>query len=420
MAARVKELIEAANKQSMQRILDAQPTWVDVQPAREFIPGFADNLILIAGPTLDPKEAKTPTRNSICGAAVHEGLAKDMAQAWQMVLAGEIIVEPLQGHLSAGGAGYAVSASTPVQVALDPLSGARGCCAFQEGNSPESLRWGMYNAAIEKKLSWLREELGPVLGAAIRGSEGINIRNILARAESMGDENHSRQVAASGLLLQQLIPLVMDVNCAEKTRSEVVKFLCGNERFFLHIFIAGVVAVMEAAKNVEYSTVVVGFGGNGTDFGIKVSGMGDEWFSAPCPSSKGMLLNPEWTEADTSRYFGDSCIVETYGFGGPSAAAGPMVVRLYGGNFDDAMQRTEDYREISLGSHDWAPIPWMGYQGPPVGIDIRKVIATGIAPTIHGGIGHVNGGQAGAGAMIVPMECFVKALKAFGKKYNIG
>jgi hypothetical protein len=198
-----------------------------------------------------------------------------------------------------------------------------------------------------------------------------------------------------------------------------VKFLAGAERFFLHVFIAGAAAVMEAVKGIDYCTILIALGGNGTDFGAKFSALGDRWFAAPCPASKGMLLNPEWTDAVTSRYFGDSCVVETYGFGGPSAAAGPAVVRLYGGDLEDAMQRTERFREISLGTQEWAQIPWAGFRGPAVGMDMRKVVSTGIAPTVHGGIGHRDGGQAGAGALTVPIECFVQGIKAFGEQYGL-
>jgi hypothetical protein len=360
-----------------------------------------------------------PLKTSISGAAVHEGLAKNVADAWEMVLHGEIILKPALDHLSAGGASFALTASSPVQVAEDPITGKRACCVIQEGPSNEALRWGLYTPEVEKRLAWFDDVLGPVLGETVRAMGGLNLRNIVARAEGMGDENHSRQVASTSMALVEIFPYLMELDIDHEIRKEVVKFLCEAERFFLHLFIAGAAAVMEAAKGIEYCTVMVAMGGNGNEFGTKFSFMGDQWFTTKAPKCLGMLLNPTWTEEQVCPYLGDSCAVETYGFGGFSAAAGPMVVRLSGGDFQEAVRRTEEAREVCLGTHDWAPIPWLGFKGPPVGVDMRKVVATGITPTSHGGTTHVDGGQAGAGSCNLPKECFIKGLRAFADKYGL-
>ena len=312
-----------------------------------------------------------------------------------------------------------VTRHTPLQIAEDRTSGSRAACVFQEGMSPEAFRWGLYTPAVAKNLRWIEDTLAPALRDMVHAVGGINIRNILARAEGMGDENHSRQQASSLLLMQQMVPAIMDLPLSEARRKEVIKFVCTAERFFLHVFIAGAAAVLEAVKGIDACTVVVAIGGNGTDCGIKVSATGDRWYVAPCVPSKGMLINPSYTEADMGLYLGDSSIVECYGFGGASAAAGPMVTRLYGGGLDDALKRTEEYRRVTLGTQDWAPIPWLDFQGPPVGIDIRKVVSTGIAPTLHGGIAHRNGGQAGAGSMTLPMSLFVDALKTVAARVGV-
>jgi hypothetical protein len=413
----IKAKIDSANQQAINIITSAQPTWVGVQMAKDCLPNFAPNLILHAGPPLDPKNATPFVQTAICGAAVHEGLAKTSDQAWNMVLSGEIKIAPLLDYQSAGGAAYAVAAHTPLQVVEDTVTGKRGTCTFHEGPTTEALRWGVYNANVEKRLTWFDEVLAPVMSKTVAALGGINLRNILARATSMGDENHSRQIASSAILALQLIPAVMDLEIPWELRHQVVKFLSVADRLFLHTFIGGATAVMEAAKGIPYSTVLIAMGGNDYEFGCKFSGMGDQWFTAPCPKCTGMLLNPEWTYDQATQYIGDSCMVETYGFGGPAAAAGPMVVRLTGGDFQEAIRRTEDARRISLGSHEWTPIPWLDFKCLPVGIDMRRVVSTGITPTSHGGIGHVDGGQAGAGSMNVPMECFVKGLTAFADTY---
>lgn len=416
----MKQRIEEANARALDVILNAQPTWVDVVPAGEFLPDLPENMVLHAGPPMDPGDASVPFRNAIGGAAVHAGLAGDLEDAWAKIERREILLGSQLDHLGASGAANPVALSTPVQVVENTVNGKRAYCTFQEGPSPNVLRWGVYNEEVEDRLRWFDEVLGPVVGEAVRLAGGINIRSILARAESMGDENHSRQVASTALLGQQLIPALMDVDVDHRTRTDVVKFLCVNERFFLHVFIAGAAAVMEGVKGIDYCTLLVGQGGNGHEFGTKFGFSGNDWYVADCPVCEGMFINPEWGMDVAGAYLGDSCVVETYGFGGCSAAAGPSVVRLTGGDLQEAYRRTDNAREICVGTLDWAPIPWLNFQGPPVGIDMRKVVATGIAPVIHGGMHHkFNGGQAGAGSTTVPMECFVKGVKAFASRYGL-
>lgn len=420
MSTDVKQRIERANAQALDIILNAQPTWVDVVKVKEYVPDFPDNMVLHAGPPMDIAQASVPFRNAIGGAAVHEGLARDLSDAWNKIEAGEIRLGSQLDHRGASGAAYAVTAHTPVQVVENVTTGTRGFCAFQEGPSSNVLRWGVYNAEVEERLRWFDTTLAPVLKEMIRACGGINIRTILAKAAAMGDENHSRQAASTALLLQQMVPPLMDLDLPHATRAEAVKFLCSAERFFLHVFIASAVAVMEGVKGIEYCTLLVQQGGNGYEFGTKFAFAGDRWFTAPCPVCTGMLLNPSWGMDIAGAYLGDSCCVETFGFGGASAAAGPMVVRLTGGDLDEAMRRTEDAREISVGTLDWAPIPALGFVGPPVGVDLRKVVASGITPTCHGGMHRLDeGGQAGAGSMTVPMECFTAAIEAFAAKYYL-
>jgi hypothetical protein len=416
----LKARIEEANQQGLDIIMNCQPTWVDVVPAGEFIEGLKEHMVLHAGPPLeDVSVASTPFRNAIGGAAVHEGLAKDLDEAWKKIETGEIVLASQLDHKGASGAANAVTWSTPVQIVENKTNGIRCFCTFQEGPSPNVLRWGVYNQEVEDRLTWFGEVLGPVLGQVLRETDGINIRSILAKAAAMGDENHSRQVASTALLMQELMPMLIEADIDSDLRKEVTGFLKDAGRLFLHVFIAGAASVMEGLKGIDYCTLMVGQGGNGYEFGTKFAFSGNQWYKAECPICKGMYLNPEWDETIGRAYLGDSCVVETMGFGGNSAAAGPMVLRLTGGDLDEALERTERAREICAGTLDWAPIPAAGFIGPPVGFDMRKVVATGITPIIHGGMHHKDGGQAGAGYTPVPMECFKQAMRTFAKQYDV-
>jgi hypothetical protein len=415
----ISERIEDANRRAIDILTKAQATWVDVVPAREFIPGFQDNLILFAGPPLDPRNAVKPVRTAIAGAAVQEGLAKTLEEAWEMVLREEIILRSALDYSTAGGGLGPVTASTPVLVVEDTLTGSRGCCGIYEGSEAELLRWGFYTPKIGERLTWFQEELGPVLGEMVRGMGGLNVRSILARATGMGDENHYRNAASNALLMFQMFPALIEMPLEDGVLKRVTRFLGGYERFFLHVLLGGAVAITNAMKGIECSTVMVAIGGNGHEFGMKFADTGDQWFRVKAPKFTGVYLNPKWTDDDVCAFIGDSCMVEAYGFGGLAAAAGAAVVRMTGGSFRDAMQRTEESRQVCLGAHDWAPIPWLDFQGPPCGIDMRKVVASGIAPIVHGGMAHKDGGQGGGGYCRLPMDCFVQGLRAFAARRGL-
>ncbi|MDF2510338.1 MAG: hypothetical protein K0S04_204 [Herbinix sp.] len=408
----IREQIEKANEKVIDILLNSQPTWVDVKPAGEIIPGFEKNMLLHPGPPFEDVNDIVPTlRTSLCGSIIHEGLASTMDAAWEMIKTGEVAIKPAQDYNASCAAVTVISASMPVIVGKDTVFGGVGYASIHPGPNPKCLRWGFYDEDVEKDLSWFRDVFGPALGEAVRSMGGINMKTILARTAGMGDENHVRQPASSSALILELIPALLELKIEQ--RDDVIRAFAANDRSFLHVMMAGTMGILETARNVPMSTVMVAMGGNGTEFGLQFAGTGKQWFSVPAPKILGQLLNPSWTEADLAGYLGDSCVTEIYGLGGFSAIASPAFVRLTGGSFADAKKRTEDAREVSLGEHLFAPIPWDDYRGFPVGIDMRKVVATNITPTSHGGSARLVGGQGGAGSMLVPMDCFKQGLRAF-------
>ena len=233
----VSERIEDANRRGADILTKAQPTWVDVMPARDFIPGFKENLVLFAGPPLDPQNALKPVRTAIAAAAVQEGLAKTVEEAWEKVLRGEIILGAMLDYQAAGGGFSPITASTPVLVVEDTLTGSRGCCTIYEGGEADLLRWGFYSPKIAERLTWFQEELGPVLGEMVRAMGGLNIRSILARTTGMGDENHYRNAASNALMMFQMFPALVELPLKPDVLRRVMRFLGGYERFFLHALI---------------------------------------------------------------------------------------------------------------------------------------------------------------------------------------
>lgn len=406
-----KERIDQANKKAVNILENGRPVWVDVQPARDVIPGMAGNIILVAGPPIPADQVVPPVRTAVCGAAVYEGLAGTAEEAWQKVLRGEIILAPGQDFNCACGAAMAVSASMPVLVCEDKTFGGRGYCTPHPGNGANVLRWGCYNQQVQDDLVWFRDFYGPALGEAVRRAGGIDLVELLSKTAGMGDENHNRQPAASMCLALKLIPVMLD--CTFAFRDRIIKEFAANDRFFLHVMMAGAESVVSSVKGLPDSTVMTGMGGNGVEFGLQFAGTGKQWFTAPAPKIRGLFLNPTYKDEDLLGFLGDSCVTELYGLGGMSAIAGPGYVCMTGATFEDAKQRTEDARAVCLGEHKFAPIPWDDNRGFPVGVDMRRVVALNLVPTSHGGGTRRQGGQGTAGSAKMPMECFKKGLEAF-------
>lgn len=414
----IEEKINAANQRVIDAYLNGQPTWVDIQPAIKVIPEMKTNMLLVAGPPIALGDMVEPMKNSICGAAIHEGLAKTKEEAWQMALAGELEVHSAQDYGCADGSAMTTSASTPVIVAKDMENGTYGFSALHPGMKAKVLRWGCYDEEVEQDLAWIRDTYAPALGEAIRNIGGINCRIILAKTAGMGDENHNRQYASSMALAIELVPALLDLKIPE--RDQVIKEYLKNERFFLHVMMAGCCSVIAACKNVPYSTVMVGMGGNGKQFGLQFSGTGNEWFCADAPKITSFFLNPKTTADDLVGYLGDSCITEVYGLGGVSVISAPGFAQMMGAGLEEARKRTEDARAVSLGEHMFAPVPWDNGRGFPVGIDMRRVVGLNILPTSNGGGVLKTGGQGSSGAVKLPMECFKKGLTAFNSKGRNG
>ena len=160
---------------------------------------------------------------------------------------------------------------------------------------------------------------------------------------------------------------------------------------------------------------------NGTDFGIRVSGTGDTWFTAPVEMPEGLYF-PGFTEKDANPDMGDSTIVETVGLGGFAMGAAPAVAGFVGaGASSEAGNYTRTMLEIAITENPEWTIPSMDYLGVPTGIDIRLVVETGLTPTINTGIAHKEPGvgQVGAGVVRAPMACFEQALLAFADRLGV-
>jgi hypothetical protein len=304
----------------------------------------------------------------------------------------------------------------PVMVVENRAFGNRAYCTINEGLG-KVMRFGGNDAEVLDRLRWLRDDFGPAMGRALRAGDGIPLKSLVARGLTMGDEMHQRNVGCTGLMLRALSPAMAETARDLTALSKALAFIGGNDQFFLNIAMVMGKAIMDPVRGIEASTIVTAMSRNGTEFGIRVSGTGDAWFTAPVEMPEGLYF-PGFTEADANPDMGDSTIVETIGLGGFAMGAAPAVAGFVGaGNASEAANFTRAMAEITLGQNPEWTIPALDYQGVPSGIDIRRVVETGLAPTINTGIAHREPGigQVGAGVVRAPLACFQEALKAFAK-----
>lgn len=409
--------IESANRTAVERMMSARPMLKTVAPAREVVPGMHDRLLLHAGPPIEWARASGPLRGAIIGALLFEGLAEDEERAVALVEAGDVELQPCHHHQAVGPMAGVTSASMAVYVVENAEGGNLAYANLNEGYG-KVLRYGAYAEEVLEKLRWMNTVMGPLLAEALEAAGGLDVRALLAEALHMGDEGHNRNKAGSLLFLKSLAPLVAETSAESSVRAKVLEFLGDNALSVLNPVMAACKAMADAAHGVEGSTLVTAMARNGTDFGIRVSGLGDEWFAAPADTPEGLYFSG-FSGADANPDIGDSTITETVGIGGFAMAAAPAIVSFVSGTPSDALNATLEMYEITVAEHDHFTIPSLDFRGSPTGIDIRSVVELGILPRVNTGIAHREPGvgQIGAGLVLPPASIFERALIAFAERY---
>jgi hypothetical protein len=410
------EKIELANKATVQRILQGEPVLIDVQPAGEVIKGLSRNMILHAGPPIAWDRMCGPMRGAICGIAVFEGWARDLAEAEAAAAGGKYAFHPNHHFGAVGPMTGMTTMSQPVMIVENKTFGNRAYCTVNEGLG-KVMRFGGNDAEVLDRLRMIATVLGPALSAALKASGGIPLKSIIARGLAMGDEMHQRNVACSALFLREIAPFLARTSTDSKKLADVLSFIGKNDQFFLNIAMAMGKAMTDPANGIEGSSIVTAMCRNGTDFGVRVSGTGERWYTAPVEMPTGLYF-PGYSEKDANPDMGDSAIVETVGLGGFAMATATAVAGFVGaGSASEAANFTKAMYEITVARNpDWT-MPNLDYAGVPTGIDIRKVLQTGTAPVINTGIAHKQPGvgQVGAGVVRAPLACFERGLEGLAE-----
>lgn len=414
------EKVDAANDKALEMLMDARPVLISVERAIDVIPGMTPTTIFHAGPPIEFDRMPGPMKGAVIGALLYEGLAGNPDEALEVANSGKIQYQPCHNFGAVGAMTGVFSAHMTVHVVKNATHGNTAYSPIHEGSGYSVQRYGSYDEGVLNRLRWLDEEYRPAMQKALKLSGGIDVRSTIAQALHMSDECHNRNKASSSLFYKTIMPYLLQTDLDKEVILRVSEFINANEHYHLSITMAASKAALDAIHGIENCTIVTALSRNGADFGIRVSGFaGNVWFTGPAQMVDGLFF-PGFSQADANPDMGDSAIAETAGLGGFSLGNAPAIVQFVGGTVEDAISYVKKMYEITWTENRNYTIPFLNFRGTPAGVDIRKVIQTGILPMITTGIAHKERGrgQIGAGITTPPMECFEKALIAFSGKFN--
>lgn len=407
-----------ANREAVHRMTTADPTLVDIAAAGDVVPGMTADTILTSGPPLPWSDYMGGQRNAILYAAVYEGLADSESDADARLRDGRIRLRPTHDHGCVGSVAGVYTASMPVFVVESARFGNRAFCNFYEGESRRRLNYGSWDENVRQGLDYLRDTLAPTLRDIVHRVGGVPLVPIMSRALRMGDELHSRNAAATTLFIRELTPAIVDLAAEGRRESlqEMLAFFAASEYSFLRLSMAAGKAMADAGRNIESSSIVTVMNLSCRNFAIRVSGLGDQWFLGPLPEVDCQLFEG-FTLDDVEWIGGESCITETVGLGGFAQACAFALQAYQGGSAERMAEMNAEMYRIAIGEHPDFKIPFFGYRGSPVGIDVARVLDTGVMPVIDGGLAGKGGGQIGAGVLWASRPCFEDAAHSYIERY---
>lgn len=411
----LSESIDAANRAALERILGSDPVLADIQLAGERFPEMGELEVFHAGPPIQWENMPGSTRGAVMGALIYEGLAGSPDEAAALAGSGRVRFSPNHDHGGVGGMTGIITRSTPLYVIENAPYGV----SAYAGVLTDRLIFGGYDQRTQEDVRWTRTVLAPALKEALRINGGLPLKRLQAQALHMNDEMHNRSNAATALFAKALAPALVEAVGDRKTAVEVLRFWDQTPSFFTFIGMGACKATLLAAQEIPYCSLVTTMARNGVEFGIRVSGLGDAWFTGPAAPIQGPTF-PGYRYEEAENDIGDSCITETAGIGAFLMAGAPAILYLVGGTVADALRYTQEMYEITIGENPHFTVPALDFRGGPVGIDIRKVVETGIVPIIDTAMTHKQPGigeMIGAGMVTPPAKPFQDALRAFFHRY---
>lgn len=413
--------LEQKNQEALERLFSSKPALIGMGIAANVIEGMTVKTLLHSGPPITWERMCGPMRGAVIGACIYEGWAETDEQAIALCEKGEVHFDPCHHHHAVGPMAGIISPSMPVFILRNQEMSNLAYATMNEGLG-QVLRMGSFQPPVIQHLKWMENELYPIMAKAIElhveDKGPMMMKPIMAQALHMGDELHNRNKAGTSLFLRVIAPYLVFASHDPARIAKVFRFIDSNDHFFLNLGMASAKVSLDTLKDLEGSSLIRVMARNGTDFGIQVAGLGEQWFTCPAAQPQ-VLLFPGFTQDDVNPDIGDSAIMETYGIGGFALATAPAIVQFVGGTPKEAIEYTLEMMEICEGENPDYSMPALNFRGTPTGIDLLRVVETGITPILDTGAAckQAGRGQVGAGIVRMPAQAFVDAAQAFVDQY---
>ncbi|HTK65354.1 MAG TPA: DUF1116 domain-containing protein [Pseudonocardia sp.] len=400
--------VDEANAEVLRRLDTGVPTLQGVHTLAQVRPELDGRTLLHCGPAISWDRVCDPLRRSMRAAVVAEGWAEDTGRADELLASGQVALEPANHHLTVIPMASAIGPSSPVWEVVCPQGDTRAYASINQG--PGDVPWfGRDTDAAIGRLRFLRDVAGPALAQVVREAGPLDVFALAQQGVAMGDDVHMRTQATTNLLVRTWLPQLAAL--PDPVRVELARFLAGNHLFFLTLAMAAARSLTAWAGQVPGSSIVTTMSRNGTDYGIRLAGS-DDWFITDSPPVGDALYYSGYGPEDAAPDIGDSALLELVGLGGPAAGGSPAVASFLGGTMAAAAAATDDFARICAARSSRFTLPPMNFAGTPLGVDVRRVVESGITPKVTTGIlhAHSGAGQIGAGVATAPQACFAEAL----------
>lgn len=408
-----------ANEEVLRRMRECDPVLVDIQLAKDVLKDFKKNIFLHAGPPIEFENMCAPMKGAVYCALINEGFAKDIEEAKEVAISGEIIYKPCHEFGVVGPMTGLTTWSMPLWVVEDKATKQRAYANISEGQGV-GLRFGEYSQKTLDRLNWIKDTFMPIFQEILEKDGPVDLAPIMAQGLAMGDELHMRNIATTSLILKKFANSIGKY--AGKDTADVLKFISvANDQFFLNLAMAANKLMADLGDGVKGSTIVTAIARNGVEVGVRISGLKGRWFTAPAAMIQGLYF-PGFTEEDANPDLGDSAIMEVGGFGGCAMIASPAITKFLGrSSIDIAYETTDNMYKIALSTNPKYQIPIYNFRGIPLGLDIVKIVKTGITPVLNTAIASNKAGvgMVGAGMAITPLKPFEDALLALAEELGI-
>ncbi len=291
-----------ATRRSAELMVKAEPLWIGVARL-DAVVTLPPRTFLHAGPPLIGP-VPVPLINAAACALVFEGAAPDLATAHTLIANGAIALRPAQDFGVVTPLAAVVSGSMLVAIVEDQVSGKQRFSPLNDGAGPPAQRFGRTDDEVVARLG----EIHAISSFLTEFGDPIDLLTIAAKSLANGDETHGR-VGLGSAELAEIAELRHGKN------HPITQYLAGAPHAFLNVWMAAVAVMLAAGEDQPGSTLIVGAGGNGVDFGIRLAAAPSVWRTGPAIAPLAGSLNA----------IGDSAVIDGAGLGALALDAAPLM-----------------------------------------------------------------------------------------------